>query len=124
GPRLLALEHLTEQLLDTPARGRERAPAERGRAVHAPRAPAVALVPGSEVTLPLHRVQDRVQRPGAEPVSMASELVDHPLPEHGAGRSVVQDVEPDEAAVQAPIVLVSTAAAPARRTMGRRISPA
>jgi len=58
------------------------------------------LHPRYQITLALNGVQHRIQRAGTEPVSVAAEFVDHPLPIDLVLRRVVENMEPDEPADQ------------------------
>ena len=85
------------------ARVDERLAAGRRRAVHAPVPPAVQRRAGAQVALPLHAVQDRIQRAGAQPIAVPAQLVDHRLAEDRALRGVMENVEPDQSGVEIAI---------------------
>src|SRR3954466_10141207 len=58
---------------------------------------------GPKVTLSCHAVQDGIEGAGAQPIAMATKLVDHRLAEDRAFGGVMKDMQPDEAGVQVPI---------------------
>jgi hypothetical protein len=72
-------------------------------AVHPAYTPVVLSGAGPQQSLPFHPVQNRVQRAGAQAVSVSAQLVDHFLPKDWTFSSVMEKMQPDEPRVQISI---------------------
>ena len=77
------------------------------RPIEATGAPASPSHSGLQVALALEGMQQRIERAGTDSISVASQLLHHPLPIEFPLHRVVQDMQPDQAG-QKFLVLVVT----------------
>src|SRR6476469_6796303 len=100
----VAFKHFAEQLLHAVPRRNQGLAARRRRAVDAAVASAVQYLLRSQVAVPFHAVENRIERAGAEPVAVARELIDHCLAVDGAFGGVMEDVQTYQACIKISIM--------------------
>src|SRR4051812_43481136 len=96
----IVLEHFAEQFLHALPGDHKRLPARGRRSIHPAIAPTVQCRAGSQIALPFHAVQDRIERARAQAIAMPTKLVNHRLAEDWALSSVMENMESDESRVQ------------------------
>src|SRR4051794_38890349 len=93
-----------KQFPDLGLRGRKCAPPLRRRAIHLAQRFPVPQLARSQIPLLLEIVQQRIQRPGTDPVPVAREFFRHPQAEDRLLHSVMQHVQTDRARVQVAVI--------------------
>src|SRR4051812_23900738 len=78
---LLVFEHLTEQFAHALPGGGQCRTAEGRDAIDTAATAGILHHARFQIPVPLHAVQDRIERAGAQFVPVMTELVDHPLAE-------------------------------------------
>jgi hypothetical protein len=98
----LNLKKFAEQFPDLLFRGLQCPLTGWSRPIHAANFPGKVVLLGTEQTILFESVENRVQRPRAELISVPSQLFDHAQAEDSLFCRVVKDMETDEAGIQLP----------------------
>jgi len=101
---VVLFEKFAEEFFDLGFGRTQRSPPGSGGAIHTALGLPVPHLAGDEITLLFQSVQDRIQRAGAQFVSMPAQFFDHRQAVKRFFSRVVQDMQPDQASIQFSII--------------------
>src|SRR5271157_647753 len=101
---LLALHEFPKQFAHLAAGRLKRAPPQARGAIDLAARFAIAELGRPQVSLFLEGVQQGIEGPGADPVAVPGQLLDHAQAEDGLMRGVMQHVKPDQSRVEVAVI--------------------